>query len=141
VLALGGLGYLSHSFYLLLLRVTGPWQAGLTIGLGLLLLASALIVIAHHLAGRNHRARVRTTGIVNADPAADLGHAMGQLLSRSDVRTTDLLLASLVAGIVFGASPRLREGVSRIGRSRSGPTRPSAEHESGSEARNGRHGA
>jgi hypothetical protein len=132
VLGLGGLGYLSHALYLLLSRTVAAWQAALSIGAALVLLAGVTILIARR-AGGSHRGRNR------ADSAEDPGWTMGRLLARPELQTSDILLASFVAGIVFGASPRSRGADSRVRGSRSESTRSERWRASGREIENGGH--
>lgn len=108
ILGLGGLGYLSHSLYASLANVVAPWQAGLAVGCALLALAGTLIVIVHRGAARGRRASTQAAGAEREDSATQLGRSLGRLLSRSDLHEFDLLLASLVAGIVLGARSRPR---------------------------------
>jgi hypothetical protein len=111
LICLVGVGFALAGCHELLARELDPWLASLVLGLALLLVGSATILVA-----RANRAEEREKR--SQDPNSDLGEEIGKLLARSGVGPTELTIASLVAGLVFGASPKLRRDGSANGRDR-----------------------
>jgi ABC-type nitrate/sulfonate/bicarbonate transport system permease component len=96
-----------------------PWEAGLIIG-GVILLLSVLGIWIT-IAVWNKRTQTQlpekpalSTGESQAsvDSVAHLGEIVGASLSKSGIRTTDVMIAALVAGTILGASPSLRRRLS-----------------------------
>lgn len=45
------------------------------------------------------------------DPTAQLGAVIGDIVAKSNVKSSDFVLTALIAGIVLGASPSLRQRI------------------------------
>ena len=45
------------------------------------------------------------------DPTAQLGTVIGDIVAKSNVKSSDFVLTALIAGIVLGASPSLRQRI------------------------------
>ena len=103
--AVAGLGLLSAALVLALSSVVGtPTAAALT---GIVVLLVAAIVAS---TVRSKTVEPPSTGYTatsarraNSSSAVDLGVAAGDVLRRSGLRGSELIVASLVAGIVLGA--------------------------------------
>lgn len=110
--ALTGLIFLLLGWYRSLAATMASWQASAIVGSTVLLLAvigllSAALVIRRPGVSSRDPASGRETGDSAGRPAA----AVSEAIAKSGIRTSDLVLAALIAGMVLGASPRLRERV------------------------------
>lgn len=115
----GAFVFAGVGLYFSLLETMPPWQAGVVVGgaallVALLLLAVAALPVAGYGprrsrgAARHASEEQRATRPASDDGAARLGQAVGDIIARADIRATDMVLGALVAGVVLGASPRLR---------------------------------
>ncbi|MCG6969048.1 MAG: hypothetical protein LJE85_04685 [Gammaproteobacteria bacterium] len=127
--ALGGLGFIAVGSYLSLSEVFVPWVAGLIVGCGILLLSllGAWLTILYWRSTPQPQAPIEppeenTEAQTLVDTATHLGEIVGASLSKSGIRTTDVMIAALVAGTILGASPALRERL--LKRKRYGPLPP-----------------
>jgi hypothetical protein len=117
--AVGGLIYLSIACYLALREIVDPWQAGLILGGGLLVLSllgvfTTWFFLWRHpdkYAGESIGSRLEQPPSVDA--VTRLGEAISAPLGQRDIRTIDIMIAALAAGTVLGASPALRKRMSR----------------------------
>ncbi|MGD8592352.1 MAG: hypothetical protein PVG20_07610 [Thioalkalispiraceae bacterium] len=128
--ALGGLGFVAVGSYLSLSEVFVPWVAGLIVGCGILLLSllGAWLTLLYWRRTTQPESPIEPP-MENAeaqtmvDTAAHLGEIVGESLSKSGIRTTDVMIAALVAGTVLGASPALRDRLLKRKRYASPPPR------------------
>ena len=119
--ALGGLGFIGAGSYASLSETLEPWKAGLIVGIVALLLSliGALLVWIFLLRKESTQASAPkpASDEFDVDTIAHLGETIGASLFKNGIRTTDIMLAALVAGTVLGASPALRERLLRRKRS------------------------
>jgi hypothetical protein len=121
--ALSGLIFVFLGAYLSLAEVMQPWQAGAIVGSAVMLIAIILLVIAVLVIGWQRRTTTGSVPLRGAaaspeggpssrnDGAGLLGMSVGDMLAKSNIKTTDIVLSALVAGMVLGASPRLRQWI------------------------------
>lgn len=108
--ALIGAGFLVASIYLYLRGVLGAWQAGLVTGGIAIVLALLILAIAAALRGRPARRAPPRPRPEQSETAAGLGRAAGEILSGTNLRTTDAAMIALVAGIALGMGARRGRG-------------------------------
>lgn len=108
-----GVAFLIAALYLYLHRFLEAWQAGLATGGIAMVLALLLIAIASGLGARRPRSRrqpdePRTS--TQHEAAVELGRAAEEILSKTNLKTTDAAMIALVSGIAlgFGAARRRR---------------------------------
>jgi uncharacterized membrane protein len=113
--------FLAAALFLLLAQHATAWVAAAVTGAVTAAVAGALLWIARSMSQR----ALRDYGgggprRHEADAAAGgAGDALEEWLSHGNLRAGDLVLTSLVAGVVLGASPRLRREIgSRVARRR-----------------------
>jgi hypothetical protein len=125
--ALSGVGFIAVGSYLSLSDTLVPWAAGLIVGSGLLVLSLFGTWIALLYSRKATQAQTpekqpaeeNTQAQTMVDTAAHLGEIVGASFGRSGIRTTDVVIAALVAGTILGASPALRKRL--LHRKRYGP--------------------
>lgn len=92
------------------------------------LFAAILLVLAALAIARRGRA-VPQSGAASErtsdGAAAHLGSAISDVIAKSNIKTSDVVLTALVAGLVLGVSPRLRQR--RLAREREERKNPSAQ--------------
>lgn len=114
--AFSGMGFIAIGSYISLREALVPWAAGLIVGLGMLLLSLlgswfTLLYLRKNAPSQTppksatEDSEIRT----RIDNVAHLGEIVGASLSKSGIRTTDVMIAALVAGTILGASPALRD--------------------------------
>lgn len=102
-----GFVFLAWAVYLYAAAALAPPAAAALAGVAALAVAGLLLLAGKLLRGRRRRrARRRAASAAEHDSAADA--AIEALLSGGDLRSGDVVMTSLVAGIVLGASPALR---------------------------------
>jgi hypothetical protein len=115
--ALTGVMMMLVGGYASLFRSMEPWRAGLLAGGSVLLLALIMLAVAGRIVRpakpfsqppRENAAFYRRPPDGTAGPAA--AHVIGQ----PAIKTRDLALGALVAGLALGASPRLRHQLFRL---------------------------
>jgi len=121
--AFGGLVFALLGLYLSLETVLEPWMAGLIVGGAMILIAFiALWVIARLIAkqGRMEALPSSSSAAYATAPPPSGAHApdalratVTEMLGAANVRTSDIVIGALVAGLVLGASPRLRQRLFR----------------------------
>lgn len=110
----GGLIFASLGLYLSLAETMPPWQAGAIVGGGVVLLAAILLMVAALVIARQGRAVPRGGSVferASDGPAAQLGSAIGDIIAKSNIKISDIVLTALITGMVLGASPRLRQRI------------------------------
>jgi len=118
VIGTGGLAFITIGWYTALRETLAPWSAGFIVG-GVMLVAAIAGVLAIWYSVRNKRghsgtpAPESTSRSAQLDAVTHLGKTIGSSMNQRDVRTTDVMIAALVAGTVLGASPALREQLFR----------------------------
>lgn len=101
--------FLAAALYLLLAEHAAAWTAAAVTGAVTAAVAGVLLWIVRSMGRRAPGGRyARGPRRHGSDGTA--GDALEELLSHSNLRAGDLVLTSLVAGVVLGASPRLRRG-------------------------------
>lgn len=114
VIALGGLAFISVGSFLSLRETFTPWQSGLIVG-GIVLGLSILIaLLAWFVSPRRSIPPIQSTKTPTSeenrmDTIEHLGETIGACIGRQNIKTTDVMLAALVAGAILGASPELRQ--------------------------------
>lgn len=114
-------GVLCFGLYRSLSSILPAWQAGALVALLLVLVAAFAMFTARALiaprsadAGQRARGAGSTSATPGSDAATrelmDAGKAMSQAVSGLGLRTSDLMLAALVAGVVVASTRRKREG-------------------------------
>jgi hypothetical protein len=126
--ALGCLAFVSVGVYDSLREILPAWQAGLIVGGGLvaiaLLVTLIVVLVILKWSKKAGRAEKKPPPVQEQlDDIAHLGETIGASLGKG-VRTTDVMIAALVAGTVLGASPALRDRLFR--RRRCSHDRPSS---------------
>jgi hypothetical protein len=114
LIGLGGVAFVAMAGYFALRLVLVPWAAGLIMGAVMLALSGLGIWMVWRRSAGHGPAEARS-----AQPAAPaqaqvssvtrMGEAIGAKLHQRDIRTTDVMIAAMVAGTVLGATPALRE--------------------------------
>lgn len=113
--------FFAVSLYLYAAQATAPWLAAALTGLAALIVAALLVLVTSLLRGRRRREASRRGG-GDADRVADA--ALEALLSGEKLHPSDMVMTSLVAGVVLGASPALRRQLAEhLGRRRDGDER------------------
>jgi MFS family permease len=114
----GGLIFGFLGLYVSLAEVMPSWQAGVIVGSGLLFLASILLLIIAWVITRQNRTMPRSTPLRGAtvsservidELATQWGASVGEILAKSTIKPTDIVLSALIAGMVLGASIRARQ--------------------------------
>lgn len=118
VIGLAAIGFAVAAGFLALGVAMPAWAAALITAGILLLLALIAGLIANAYARKplpRHAdpARTRQTEVPPVELATRMGRSLGENLSRRGVRSADVVVAALVAGIALGVAPALRE---RFGR-------------------------
>lgn len=126
LLLVAGLGFIVVGAYLSLRAEYSPWEAGLIVGGTLLLLALIGALISWLIFARQSFVRPLPPLQVSVPPPAavapamvdpavtnlvQLGERLGSSLRGSRIRTVDVMIGALVAGIILGGSPELRQRV------------------------------
>jgi hypothetical protein len=101
-----GFVFLAWAVYLYADAALAPPAAAALAGAAALVVAGLLLLAGKLLRGRRRRRSRRAASAAEHDSAADA--AIEALLSGGDLRSGDVVMTSLVAGIVLGASPALR---------------------------------
>lgn len=114
LIALGGVAFVAWAAYTALRQALMPWWAGLITGGSLLAVAVIGIwaLFRTQGGGREEHPPAEPAAAQNTPPvdaARRLGQGLGASLRQREVRTTDVVIAALVAGTVLGANPALRE--------------------------------
>ncbi|CAL1239921.1 hypothetical protein [Candidatus Methylocalor cossyra] len=109
--ALEGLLILLWGGYASLAEVLSPWAAGLIIGGAALFLAAVTLAVAMAILRRRDSPRETPfppfRGAEQKGPEL-LGAAASEIVNKADLKARDLAALALVAGLLLGASPRLR---------------------------------
>jgi len=120
--AFGGLIFALLGVYLSLETALAPWAAGMIVGGATILIAFvALWIIARLLARQGRMGMAPSSAAFAAAPQpSSIGNApdalrstVSEMLGAANVRTSDIVIGALVAGLVLGASPRLRQRIFR----------------------------
>lgn len=108
VIALIGAAFLAASLYLYLRGVLGAWQAALATGA--IAIAAALVVLAASMGLRSRPAKPASApSSEQSGAAAGLGRAAAEILSGTNLRTTDAAMVALLAGIALGIGAGRRQ--------------------------------
>jgi hypothetical protein len=116
--ALSGLGFIAVGGYIALSETFTPWEAGLIVGGAILVLSLVGALIARFVVLRRKPAQPSGAQMPRPEEAyvdaiTHLGETIGAGLFKNGIRTTDIVIAALVAGTVLGASPALRDRLLR----------------------------
>ena len=130
--ALAGLGFVLFAWYRALAETLAPWHAGLIVGCGVLLVTIIVLLCIALAIGQggervppgNRGSGSQREASASADAAGKLGSAVGDMIAKSPIKTSDIVLTALIAGMVLGASPGLREWIVGRGKKK-GETGPS----------------
>lgn len=142
LLLVAGLGFIVVGGYLSLRAEYSPWEAGLMVGGTLLLLALIGALVSWLILTRQPNARPLPSiapelsvpppaeiAPTLVDPAVanlvQLGERVSASLRGSGIKTVDVMIGALVAGVVLGGSPGLR---SRVGAPRRRSSPPAMHH-------------
>ncbi|WP_405235693.1 phage holin family protein [Lentisalinibacter orientalis] len=118
VIALAAIGFAVMSGYLALSVAMPAWAAALVTAGSLLVLALIAGLVANSYARqplrqrdgpRSRQSHGRQPETPPVELATRMGRSLGENLSRRGVRSTDVVIAALVAGIALGVAPALRE--------------------------------
>lgn len=120
--AFAGLVFIVLGGYLSLASVMEPWQAGGIVGGGMLLLVAIVLSIVVWLIGRHGRKPVRPPFSDSLDASSSgtmrrasahsfVGAAVDEMLGRGSLKLRDVIIGAVVAGLVLGASPNLRQRI------------------------------
>lgn len=106
-----GMIFVLIGLYLSLAEIMPYWQAGAIVG-GAVFLFAALFLIIISQQGRSAPLKNdRLPAQISDDSTAQLGSEIGSIVAKSNVKTSDIVLAVLISGIVLGASPSLRQQI------------------------------
>jgi len=112
-IGLAAIGFAVMAGYLALSVAMPAWAAALVTAGILLLLALIAGLVANSYARRPLRRPAtppaRQTEAPPVELASRMGRSLGENLSRRGVRSTDVVIAALVAGVALGVAPALRE--------------------------------
>jgi hypothetical protein len=115
VAALGGVGFIAVGVYVSLCESLSAWLSGLIVGGAILLPALIAMLILRYSMRNNAKSQARPSDpgpaemeSAQVDNITHLGEVVGSAMSKRGVRTTDVMIAALVAGTVLGAAPALR---------------------------------
>lgn len=100
-----GIGFLIAALYLYLLHFLEAWQAGLAMGGIAMVMALLLIAMALGPRGREPRSSRQSEApraSAQDEAAGELGKAAAEILSKTNLRTTDAAMIALVSGIALG---------------------------------------
>jgi len=113
VIALAAIGFAVASAYLALSVAMPAWAAALVTAGTLLVLALIAGLVANSYARRPLRrpatSAARQPKAPPVELASRMGRSLGENLSRRGVRSTDVVIAALVAGVALGVAPALRD--------------------------------
>ncbi|WP_405224815.1 phage holin family protein [Lentisalinibacter sediminis] len=118
VIALAAIGFAVMSGYLALSIAMPAWAAALVTAGTLLVLALIAGLVANRYARQPLRqphgpqarqSRDRRPETPPVELAARMGRSLGENLNRRGVRSADVVIAALVAGVALGVAPALRE--------------------------------
>ncbi|MGX2039425.1 hypothetical protein ACWJKU_04725 [Methylocaldum sp. MU1018] len=121
--AFGGLVFVLLGFYLSLEAALESWAAGLIVGGAMILIAFvALWIIARLMARRGRAATLPPSSAALETAAAPpvygnvsdtVRATVTEMLGAAPIKTSDIVVAALITGLVLGASPRLRQRLFR----------------------------
>jgi uncharacterized membrane protein YjjB (DUF3815 family) len=120
--AFGGLVFALLGIYLSLETVMAPWLAGVIVGCTMILIAVIALWIIMRLFTKQGRPETLPSASTSTLAAAHqpsgtvpeaLRATVGDVLGASNIKASDIVIAALIAGLVLGASGRLRERLFR----------------------------
>ena len=127
----GGTAFIAIGTYLSLSEALTAWAAGLIVGGAILILSLIVAWIAWLYTRKpkqpqapNQPPAQSAEAQAMVDTAAHRGEVVGASLSKSGIRTTDVMIAALVAGTILGGSPALRNRLLRRRRNDSYSKKP-----------------
>ena len=107
-----GMVFVLYGLYLSLAESLPPWQAGVIVG-GVVVLFAAILLLV--IAQQSRPAPIKSSNppeqTTSDDSTAQLGSVIGDIVAKSNVKSSDIVLTALIAGIVLGASPSLRQRI------------------------------
>lgn len=107
-----GMVFVLYGLYLSLAESLPPWQAGVIVG-GVVVLFAAILLLV--IAQQSRPAPIKSSNppeqTTSDDSTAQLGSVIGDIVAKSNVKSSDIVLTALIAGIVLGASPGLRQRI------------------------------
>lgn len=106
-----GMIFVLIGLYLSLAEAMPYWQAGVIVGGGVFLFAALLLIIISQQGRSAPLKNERLTAQISDNPTAQLGSVVGDIVAKSNVKTSDIVLTVLISGIILGASPSLRQQI------------------------------
>ena len=106
-----GMVFVLYGLYLSLTEAFPPWQAGVIVGGVVVFFAAILLMV---IAQQSRAVSIKNSNPPEQaadDPSAQLGAVIGDIVAKSNVKSSDFVLTALIAGIVLGASPSLRQRI------------------------------
>ncbi len=106
-----GMVFVLYGLYLSLVETFPPWQAGVIVGGIVVFFATILLMV---IAQQSRAVTIKSSNPPEQaadDPSAQLGAVIGDIVAKSNVKSSDFVLTALIAGIVLGASPSLRQRI------------------------------
>ncbi|SFN08167.1 hypothetical protein [Nitrosomonas communis] len=103
-----GMVFVFFGLYVALTETLKPWEAGIIVGVGMVFFATILILIfarqGRVVSPKGNSVSEQITNHSNTQ----LRQIVGNTITQSNIKSSDIVLAALLGGIVLGASPRLR---------------------------------
>lgn len=106
-----GVIFVLIGLYLSLAEAMPHWQAGAIVGGGVFLFAALLLIIISQQGQSTSLKSDTLPTQISDDSTAQLGSVIGNVVAKSNVKTSDIVLTVLISGIVLGASPSLRQQI------------------------------
>jgi hypothetical protein len=106
-----GMIFVLIGLYLSLAEAMPYWQAGAIVGGGVFLFAALLLIIISQQGQSTPLKNDNLAAQISEDSTAQLGSVIGNIVAKSNVKTSDIVLTVLISGIVLGASPSLRQQI------------------------------
>lgn len=106
-----GMVFVFIGLYMALAETMKPWEAGIIVGIGIVFFATILVLI---FARQGRAVSPKGTPITEQFTHhfnAQLKQIVGNTITQSNIKGSDIVLTALIGGIVLGASPRLRQRV------------------------------
>ncbi|MDP1548637.1 MAG: phage holin family protein [Nitrosomonas sp.] len=106
-----GMVFMLYGLFLSLTETFPPWQAGVIVGGVVVFFAAILLMV---IAQQSRAVPLKSNNLPEQtadDPTAQLGTVIGDIVAKSNVKSSDFVLTALIAGIVLGASPSLRQRI------------------------------
>ncbi|MBY0475643.1 MAG: phage holin family protein [Nitrosomonas sp.] len=106
-----GMIFVLTGLYLSLAETIPPWQAGMIVGGGVAFIAGVLLMVIARQGEDPPIKGIDAPDQAFDDPAGQLGSVIGNIVGKSNIKPSDIVLTVLISGIVLGASPSLRQQI------------------------------